>query len=104
MRELLQAGASPLPANSQGVTPLHYAAARGHTGVLRLLLTAPVRQADGRRSRAADAPVADVIDTERYVDTRTHAGLCALHLAVLCGSQAAGESLSRRGLRCAMPA
>lgn len=31
-----------------------------------------------------------MIDTERYVDTRTHAGLCALHLAVLCGSQPAG--------------
>lgn len=33
----------------------------------------------------------DVVDLERYIDTRTHAGLCALHLAVLCGSHAAGE-------------
>lgn len=35
--------------------------------------------------------VPDVIDSERWIDTRTHQGLCALHLAVLGGSQAAGE-------------
>lgn len=57
VRELLEAGASPLPANSHGVTPLHYAAARGHAAVVRLLLTAPVRLADGSRSRAADVQV-----------------------------------------------
>lgn len=43
VRELLEAGASPLPANTQGATALHYAAARGQAACIRLLLTAPVR-------------------------------------------------------------
>ena len=44
-RELLEAGASPLPANSQGVTALHFAAARGHAPCMRLLLSTTVRLA-----------------------------------------------------------
>lgn len=43
VRELLEAGASPLPANMQGATALHYAAARGQAACIRLLLSAPVR-------------------------------------------------------------
>lgn len=43
LRELLEAGALPLPANAQGTTPLHYAALRGHAACLRLLLSSYVR-------------------------------------------------------------
>jgi ankyrin repeat protein len=42
---LLEDGASPLPANSQGVTALHYAAVRGQAACVSLLLEAPVRLA-----------------------------------------------------------
>jgi len=167
VRELLEAGASPLPANSQGATALHYAAARGFVDCMHLLLTTTVRLAgarcavpkrggwlgqlggvspnkgvcccmlagchrllitwwrcrplrpasatcagpllidapqtalplplagalaDGSRCPAAQAPVPDVVDMERYIDTRTYSGLCALHLAVLCGNHQAGAS------------
>lgn len=47
VRELLEAAATPLPANCQGVTALHYAAARGHAAIIRLLLTTPVRLPGG---------------------------------------------------------
>lgn len=46
-RELLEAGASPLPANTQGISALHYAAARGHSACIHLLLTAPVQLPGG---------------------------------------------------------
>ena len=42
---LLEDGASPLPANAQGVTALHYAAVRGQAACVSLLLEAPVRLA-----------------------------------------------------------
>ena len=54
VRELLEAGASPLPANTQGATALHYAAARGQAACARLLLSAPVRLPGGWR-RGGDA-------------------------------------------------
>lgn len=64
------------------------------------MLTSRAR-ADGSRCPAAQAPVRDVVDLERYIDTRTHAGLCALHLAVLCRSHAAGERRRQRRGRAA---
>lgn len=56
-RELLEAGASPLPANAQGVSPLHYAAARGHSACMHLLLTATVQLPGGDGCDAASAQV-----------------------------------------------
>ncbi|KAL4436853.1 hypothetical protein ABPG75_003992 [Micractinium tetrahymenae] len=102
-RELLEAGASPVPANAQGVSALHYAAARGHSACVHLLLTTTVQLPDGSRCPAAQAPVPDVVDLERYSDTRTHAGLCALHLAVLCGSHASVAELVSHGAQLDTP-
>jgi ankyrin repeat protein len=43
LRELLEAGASPLPANSHGFTALHHAAVRGHAACMRLILSSHIR-------------------------------------------------------------